>query len=107
MKPLILFKILLLKELKAFIEARNNLPEVKLNNNKEAIAKEQFQNLIDLKFDQVNGYFIEDRVDNYEALQNWPNYKFGCYIFFLAWFAISLEGWIVICNNIGFNFHIY
>ena len=54
---------------KAFIEARNNLPEVKLNNNKEAIAKEQFQNLIDLKFDQVNGYFIEDRVDNYEALQ--------------------------------------
>lgn len=54
---------------RAFIEARNNLPEVKLNNNKEAIAKEQFQNLIDLKFDQVNGYFIEDRVNNYEALQ--------------------------------------
>lgn len=44
-----------------FKESLKNIPEIKLDKNKQVIAKQEFQSLLDLRYKDVYGYFIEER----------------------------------------------
>ncbi|EMG48811.1 LPX1 Peroxisomal membrane protein LPX1 [Candida maltosa Xu316] len=43
-----------------FLEEKQKMPEVVFKGDKQAIAKQEFDSLIDLRYNDVYGYFVED-----------------------------------------------
>ncbi|RCK62852.1 Peroxisomal membrane protein LPX1 [Candida viswanathii] len=55
------------KRSKEFAAGLDKIPEVVLKKNKEAIAKQEFDSLLDLRYNDVYGYFTENRKEIFSA----------------------------------------